>query len=115
MGEPVQALVRRVSERVRFQEFNDARLRELCYEEFIKEHPPEPIPSEGDGMLRLDPGANEREGAEPPAAWRLFMGDVSVQYDHTTQLPWAIAGELATAVRERVQREPFELVLVCIS
>lgn len=110
MDTVVDELVDRICERVRYEEFNSGQLQQICYEMFTEAHPPEPAPNPGSAMIRLDDGANERDCADAPDAWRFFIDDVSVTYDHTTRLQMKIAAELARMVRERLRQQPFELV-----
>jgi len=105
----VAELVRRICNRVRLQRFDDQVLQQVCYEEFVSGHPPHPMPNPGNGSHVLGPESNEREGQELPSGRHFFMGGVKVTYSHTTELPWAIAGELARLVREQLRREPLQM------
>jgi len=109
MSTPVDKLVEHICEQARYKALNDHDLQQLCYNMFLQAFPPRPAPNPGMGMHYLNPGANERPGEQPPERWELFMDGVGISYDHTTKLPWAIAGLLTGKVRERLRREPFRL------
>jgi hypothetical protein len=105
-------LVRKICDQVRYQGLRGHDLQQVCYDVFVEQHPPHPLPNPGQGSHSLAPGANELPDAELPAGWELFIGDARITYTHATTLPWRIAGQLAELVRTELADEPFELQYV---